>query len=150
LSEIINELKRVRPANIVRMTYSLNVHHQLPGENPKPFRVNGDKVLVVEEQPYERTVTIDKETDLDFGWIEPSQMKMIILYNITGKSRNTIPNDEERESDASAVLVMDHFKGIVVPPGDAPTVIHVDETFNGVRIRSLGSPARLHYFGIPK
>lgn len=151
MPDLITDNRLARPAGRPRITYSMSLHHQIPGEDAKTIKLNGDKPLDVEENPYERALTIkDEFVPLDFGWLSPDMVGSIVLYNITGRGRPTQPTPEEREQDASAVLVLDRFPGIVIPPAGVPTVIHLDKDFSGVKIKSLGTPARLICIGIPR
>lgn len=151
MSDIINELKMITPSTHPRMTYSLSLHHQIPGEDAKPFRASGDLFLNVIEVPYERTLTVGNQfVPLDFGWIKAEDLKHIILFNITGKARTILPTDEQKAEDASAIVVLSEFSNQEFAPGTMPAVIHVGPGFKGTNIKSLGGNARLVYYGIPK
>jgi hypothetical protein len=129
----------------------VSVHHQMQGEDAKSFKANGDGFLTIEEQPYERTWTVGQsDAPIPLGWLGVEQVGILILWNITGKSRQVVPTEEERAEDATAVVVLSAFPGIVIPPSNMPTILHVGPDFQGTSIRSLGADARITLLGIAK
>ena len=140
-----------QPVTSPRTTFSLNVYHQLMGEDAKQFPFNGDYLHEIVESAWDRTITIEsKFVKLDFGWLTPEMIRTIIIYNVTGLGRSVKPTPEEIEADATAVIVFSTLPGIEVAPKLLPTTFHVDKSFKGLSVRSLGSPARIRYIGIPR
>lgn len=147
----ITEARLFNPASHPRLTYSVNMYHQMPGEDAKQFQFNGDTILDEEETPYDRPVAIGPIwTRLDWHWLTPDKIKTIVLFNGTGAGRQVKPTDEEIAADAAAIIVVKQYPGLIVQPKSMPTVIHVDESFAGIDVRSLEGVAKLRYIGIPR
>ena len=151
-NDIILQARSILPVTKPRVTFQLNLYHQLQGEDAKQVTLNGNYLGEVEETLFDRTLSNVGSVwqKLDFGWLAINQIRTIILINTTGTKRQINPTDEERESDASAIITLAPFSGIEVAPGVSPTVIHVGKDFTGISVRSIGAPARLRYIGIPK
>ena len=132
-----------------RVTIISNVYCQLPGEDPKQLSCAGDKMLVSEEDAYERTVMLPADGSpivLSMGGL--TSVLGIMFVNRTGVALPTVPGQEEKDIIASTSIEVSPF-GIVIPVGLSNLL-----TFNSVdtpiTARTLGGIARLRYMVIPK
>jgi hypothetical protein len=153
MTDIIQEAIVMTPSTHPRLTYSLNMYHQVPGEDARQMRAaNSGIFLNLMENPWERTISVNKiPVKLEYGWLKEDQLSAIVLINITGRGRQVKPTAEEKLHDESAIVKVEPYTGVIVVPGGLPTIITLDSSFRGISLRTENdSVARIQYFGIPK
>lgn len=150
MSNPITQMRAMRPVEVPRCTFQFNMYHGLPGEDPKQVTLGGDKLLTVNENWYDRTITVDEPIVLDFGYLSAELLGTIILYNQTGVGRRVQPTEEELAEDESAIVHLQEFPGLIVAPRSPPTILHLDDSFKQLIVFSEDAPARLRFIGVPR
>lgn len=137
----------VRPIIGPRLTVVQTVYHQRPDMPPTSRESRWDCLLVDDEQPYYREMTIasGSEKTLETGWIDVPGT--VLIENLEGQFHSVNPTEAERAEVAGLVLMLcvDRDKGlpfkIPIRPGDCQRICLSSENpmIEALYVKNAGS-----------
>ena len=93
------------PQDQDRITIVLQFHHQHYMEQPTTVSSAHSEMLETTVEPYSRRVTLTEEwRPIDFGWVEPGDVKYIVVENYEGKKFAVTPSPEEMKEIENRVI----------------------------------------------
>jgi len=114
-NEIIYKGKPVQPLNSTQpernlLTVVHTVHHQLEGEQPRTVQDSYTTELTTPQETYSRSQLATTDwVSLDFGWLEPHEVGMIVIQNLEGRRHQVNPSNAELEHINSRIIELTHL-----------------------------------------